>query len=59
MIDDIWGLAWYGDALYVASMAKVFMLDNGTLRGVDFGACVPEASSLSRYCLSAADGVLW
>lgn len=53
--DDFWGLAWYGDGLYVSTTHTVFRLDGDRLTRVDFGTDPPSSCS----ALSSADGVLW
>ena len=53
---DLWGLAWYKDRLYLSSTKQVFTLEKGdVLERVRFG----EDTPLTAYHLSAADGVLW
>ena len=52
---DLWGLAWFKDRLYVASNRQVFTLEGNTLSPVRMGDDPAE----SAYHLSAADGVLW
>lgn len=48
-------LAWFGDALFVASPHGLFTLTEDTLQRVDFGSPTPETFGT----LSSADGVLW
>ncbi|MCE9529813.1 MAG: hypothetical protein K8T89_01530 [Planctomycetes bacterium] len=53
---DFWGIAWYNDRLYLASMHAVFTLeDDDSLKVVDFDNDVPD----TYYHLSAGDGMLW
>jgi hypothetical protein len=52
---DFWGMAWFDNHLYVASMDELFRLEDDELVPVTFGKDAPE----SFYTLSAADGVLW
>ncbi|MGE0756359.1 MAG: hypothetical protein AB7O38_05045 [Pirellulaceae bacterium] len=53
--DDFWGLAWFGNRLYLASYHRLFRLEDDTLVPVEFG----EDMAQTRYHLAAADGVLW
>jgi hypothetical protein len=53
--DDLWGLAWFRDRLYLASHHRVLTLRGNTVAAVDFGEDRPE----TFYHLSADDGVLW
>jgi len=53
--EDLWGLAWYRDRLYVASLRAVYTLDGDALKVVDFGADVPATC----HHLAAGDGKLW
>jgi hypothetical protein len=53
--DDLWGLAWLGDQLYISSMRGIYSLDGNSLRPVAFGDDLPT----SYYHLSARDGVLY
>jgi hypothetical protein len=55
IIDDIWGLAWYGGQLYLATTNALYTLEGDTLNLVDLGDDPPKTC----YHLSAADGVLW
>lgn len=53
---DLWGLAWYEDRLFLASTHQVFTLEKGdTLKVVRMG----EDTPLSAYHLSVGDGLLW
>ncbi|KAB8198840.1 hypothetical protein FKV24_000050 [Lysobacter maris] len=54
--EDIWGLAWFGGALYLSTMQMLYRLDRERLVAVDFGDC--DMPSTCHH-LSAADGVLW
>lgn len=53
--DDLWGLCWFDDKLYVATMKNLFTLDGNLLVAVDFG----DVKVSSCYSLSTAEGVLW
>jgi hypothetical protein len=55
IIDDIWGLEWYADRLYLATMDALYTLVDGKLHVVEFGSDAPGTC----YHLSAGDGVLW
>ncbi len=52
---DLWGLAWYRNALYLATTKSVYTLQGDDLKRVRMG------DELARTCyhLSSADGVLW
>ncbi|HLY74699.1 MAG TPA: hypothetical protein VKU80_11330 [Planctomycetota bacterium] len=53
---DLWGLAWYKDRLYLSSTKQVFSLEKGdVLERVRFG----EDTPLTAYHLAVGDGVLW
>jgi hypothetical protein len=53
---DLWGLAWYKDRLYLSSTKQVFTLEKGDeLERVRFG----EDTPLTAYHLSTGDGLLW
>lgn len=53
--EDLWGMEFFKDQLYVASTHFVYRLENGKLKPVDFGDDLPETC----YHLSAADGIMW
>ncbi len=53
--EDLWGLAWYDDRLWIASMTQLYTLEKNTLVPVEFVDTQPETC----YHLSTADGVLW
>lgn len=53
--DNIWGLCWFNDKLYLSTMDAVYTLEGDKLELVDFGEDVPDTC----YHLSAADGVMW
>jgi len=53
--EDLWGLAWYEDKLWVASMTQLYTLEKNKLGPVEFEDTQPETC----YHLSTADGVLW
>jgi len=55
MDEDIWDLAWYGEALYLSPYRGLFKLVGDKLVPVDFGT----DKAWTTYHLSAADGVLW
>lgn len=54
--EDIWGLAWFNDTLYLSTTSMLYRLQEDRLVPVDFGDCeIPS----SCYHLSAADGIMW
>jgi len=53
--DDIWGLAWYQDHLYLSTNKAVFIVDGDRFRRVAFGPDPPSTC----FHLSAGGGVLW
>jgi len=53
---DLWGMAWYREELYLSSLEQVFILRKEELEAVEIGDDKPQ---ISCYHLSAADGVLW
>ena len=53
-IEDIWGLAWFNDSLYLSTMRAVYRLKDDVLELVDFGDDLPATC----YHLAAGDGVL-
>jgi hypothetical protein len=53
--EDIWGLAWFQDALYVSSLYRVLRRVHGRLEPVAFGKANPQ----SCYQLSTGQDVLW
>jgi hypothetical protein len=55
VIDDIWGLAWFNDKLYLSTTTAVYTLEGDRLEFVDMGDDQPNTC----FHLSAADGVLW
>lgn len=55
IIDDIWGVAWFNNKLYLATANALYTLEGDNLHLVDMGKDPPKTC----YCLSAADGVLW
>lgn len=52
---DIWGLSWFNNRLYVATMTNIFILDGGQLTAVEFG----DIEMPSCYDLTTAEGVMW
>lgn len=56
--DDIWGLAWYQDRLYISTLYNLYVLNqDNTVTQVDFGRNTVKIKTF--YHLDAADGVLW
>jgi len=55
-LEDLWGLEWFNDRLYIASLGQIYELSGDTLQTIDFGDEPPPASC---YHLSAADGIMW
>lgn len=55
VVDDIWDLEWFVDALYVSTMSNVYRLKQSQLEAVDFGDDRPK----SCYQLSAGQDVMW
>jgi hypothetical protein len=54
--DQIWGLAWFNDRLYLSTLSNVYRLEpDGSVVRVNMGKDQPETC----YHLSAHDGVLW
>lgn len=53
--EDLWGMEFFNDHLYVSSTRFVYRLENGRLQSVDFGDDIPGTC----YHLSAADGIMW
>jgi hypothetical protein len=53
---DLWGMAWYNDELYLSSLEQVFVLRKNELEPI---VIAEDKPSVSCYNLSAADGVLW
>jgi hypothetical protein len=53
---DLWGMAWYNDELYLSSLEQVFVLRKDELEPIVIAEDKPKVSC---YHLSAADGVLW
>jgi hypothetical protein len=53
--EDLWGLAWYKDRLWVASMSQLYTLKKDKLIPVKFKERQPQTC----YHLSTADVVLW
>lgn len=53
--DDIWGLEWFGEHLYVSTMSGLYRLEGDTLEPVDFGDDKPG----STYQLSAIEDLMW
>jgi hypothetical protein len=53
-IEDIWGLAWFNDSLYLATMRAVYTLKDDALELVDFGDDLPTTC----YHLATGGGVL-
>ena len=53
--DDLWGMEWFGNRLYVASAKAIFRLDGDDLERVDTGL-----GDSFTYCeLHASDGAMW
>jgi hypothetical protein len=56
MEDDIWGMAWFKDELYLSTLWEVYKLNKQfSLTPVNFGSDVPS----SCFHLSESNGVLW
>jgi hypothetical protein len=53
--DDLWGMEWFKDTLYVASESSVYRLEGDSLERVDMK--LGKRKTCSH--LSADDGVLW
>jgi len=53
--DDIWGLAWFKDELFISTMSNVYRLTGDQTESVEFGIDAPKTT----YILSAADDVMW
>ena len=53
--EDIWNLCWFADRLFIATTKGLFVLDQETVRPVDFVGDTPDTT----YHLSARDGILW
>ncbi|MCG8488639.1 MAG: hypothetical protein MI756_14295 [Chromatiales bacterium] len=53
-IEDIWGLAWFNDSLYLSTMRAVYRLNDDVLELVDFGDDLPATC----YHLATGGGVL-
>lgn len=53
--DDLWGIAWYGGKLYLATLYSLIMYDGDRLSWVNCGEVTPD----SCYHLSASDTHLW
>ena len=53
--EDIWGLTWFGDKLYLSTRASVYFLEDDKLKPVEMGDDKPSTC----YHLSSADGVMW
>ncbi|MCY1299630.1 hypothetical protein D9M69_462900 [compost metagenome] len=54
-VEDLWGMEYFNEKLYVSSTHFVYALENGKLERVDFGEDIPGTC----YHLSAADGIMW
>ncbi len=54
-IEDLWGLAWFADRLWLASTRALYTLDGDGLRLYGFDDDTPATC----YHLSAAGGALW
>jgi hypothetical protein len=54
--EDLWGLEWFNNRLYLSSTHLLYELDGDELQLVDFGSEPPPATC---YHLSAADGIMW
>ena len=52
---NIWGLAWFADRLYISTMLGLYVLDGTRFKPVDFNGLSPN----SFYKLSTSDDVLW
>lgn len=52
--DDIWGVAWHQDRLYLCSTVELLTFDGKALDAADFGEDEPE----TYYKLATGDGVL-
>ncbi|MGG5820264.1 hypothetical protein [Falsiroseomonas sp. HW251] len=53
--EDIWSLAWFGEALYLATFEAVYVMRGDTIEMVDFG----EGKALSTYRLGVGPASLW
>ncbi|MCP4117541.1 MAG: hypothetical protein GY737_19525 [Desulfobacteraceae bacterium] len=53
--DDIWGLEWFGDQLYVSTMSSLYRLEGDELKQVDFDDDEPDTT----YQLSAIEDIMW
>lgn len=53
--EDLWGMEYFNEKLYVSSTHFVYRLENDKLERVDFGDDIPGTC----YHLSAADGIMW
>jgi hypothetical protein len=54
--EDFWGMEWFNNKLFVASLNILYVLENEVLSPVDFGDTPPPSTC---YHLSAADGIMW
>ncbi len=54
--EDLWGLEWFNNRLYVSSLHFVYELEGNALTTVDMGDEPPPSTC---YHLSAADGIMW
>jgi hypothetical protein len=54
ILDDIWGLCWYDDALYLSTMNSIYRLDGDDPKRINFGRDTPETC----FRLVAGDGVM-
>jgi len=53
--EDIWGIEWYKNKLYVSTRQDVYRLEENGLVSVNFGSDKPKTC----YHLSARDNVMW
>jgi len=53
--EDIWSLAWFGDALYLATFEAVYAMRGDAIEMVDFG----EEEAVSTYRLGVGPASLW
>lgn len=53
--DDYWGLSWFKDKLFIATLNELFTLENDQLIPVNFGLHRPESFGK----LTQSDGILW
>ena len=52
---DFWGMQWFNNKLYVATMERICVLKNNNIEPVEMGDDEPETC----YHLTAAEGVMW